>query len=209
MKKLYLLFALTAISPLAAQDLDMQMPAPAVTANLSENFRLDFVWRVYYILPQPFGNHALADAHGKSYGVGTSFGLVEYQNFRLGMGMEFDQYSVSDIAKVGDFKKSNGTHFFGALSYDFEINDTFLLQPIISFGSQRFHQKKDSQSLGSYSGNQFRMGVLTDVQLADDLAVFVGVQYIHSSFDIATNPEFESYFQKSQQIQLTLGLKIF
>jgi hypothetical protein len=181
------------------------------TSSKTKNeFGIDGVWRLYPTSAKHFGNNAFAKAHEDgSSGLGTSFALLKYGNFRAGLAYELTKYSVSDVSKVGNFANSNNQTFTWFISYDYRLNKTFVLVPNIGYGSSYVNQRSKSKRFGHYSGNHFRLGVQTDAELGTSVAVFVGIHYISTKYSIKTNAEFQDYFQKSQQIQLSFGLKIF
>ena len=179
------------------------------STKTKNEFGIDGVWRLYPTFSKHFGNNAFAKAHDDGGGLGTSLALLKYGNFRAGLAYELTTYSVSDISKVGNFTNSNSQIFTWFISYDYRLNKTFILVPDIGYGSSYVNQKSQSQRFGYYTGNHFRLGVYTDAELSSSVAIFAGIHYISTKYNIKTNAEFQDYFQKSQQIQLSFGLKIF
>lgn len=212
MNKIYTLVAVFFSLSFFAQDIPdtkKNIPTEQKQINTDKNdFRIQGVWRIYPIITNQFGNHALADAHAERDGFGTSLALLTYKNFRFGFAYEYESYSVTDASKVGNFRNSKMHRFTGFLTYDYTLNKTIMFVPSIGYGSDGVYQKSGSTKFGHYSGNHFKVGLITDVNVGESLALFAGVHYFNSTYDINTNKAFQDYFGKAQQVQLTLGLKI-
>lgn len=166
------------------------------------------VWRIYYAMPNQFGDHVWNEAYSSKFSMGSSLGLLKFQNFRLIGGFEIEQYGITDVAKAGNFNFANKLSQFLLLSYDYKISNSFSLVPTIGIGAVGIKQKFDSERYAYQSGNDIRLGMFCDYSLGSGAAVFVGVHYITTKFDIKTNSAYQSYFEKSNQLQLTLGLKV-
>lgn len=176
--------------------------------NKNSELQFNVSWRLYYALPNQIGNHVYADAYDSKFSMGTSLGLIEYSNFRLSGGFELEQYNVTDVSKAGNFDFISKYSFFGTVSYDFELNDKIILAPQIGYGSSDIHHKMRAERVANQIGTHLRLGVYADYSLGENVAIFAGIHYIRSDFDISTNSEFKNYITKSTQLQLTLGLKV-
>ncbi len=174
----------------------------------ANTFAIRTLWRFYPISAVHFGENAFAEAHENGSGFGGSLGLAKYGNFRMGFGYEFTKHQVSDVSKVGNFSRSNNQSLHLFVSYDYEINKTFLITPVIGYGGNTVNQRDSAKRFGRYGGNHFRMGCFTDVSLNKNIAVFVGIHYINTQFGIKTNAAFQDYFEKSQQVQFSIGIKL-
>lgn len=191
-------------------------PTAQYTAEIQNNvaeedtdtFTISTLWRFYPISAVHFGKNAFAEAHENGSGFGGSLGLAKYGNFRLGFGYEFTKHQVSDISKVGNFSRSNNQSLHLFVSYDYEINKTFLITPVIGFGGNTIYQRNSAKRFGHYGGNHFRVGCFTDVSLNNNIAVFVGIHYINTQFGISTNAAYQDYFEKSQHVQFSIGIKL-
>lgn len=169
----------------------------------------DIMWRIYYAVPNQFGNHVWHDSYNSRFSLGTSLGVLEYRNFRLTGGFEIEQYDVKDISKAGNFEKISKHSFFGSVSYDYKLSNRFMIVSSIGLGSSDVSHKTLSTRVAHQTGNHIRMGLFCDFSLGNHAAVFLGVHYINSKFDIQINKAYEDYFEKSTQLQLTLGVKVY
>lgn len=176
--------------------------------NKNSGLQFNVSWRFYYAIPNQIGNHVYADAYDSKFSMGTSLGLIEYSNFRLSGGFELEQYEVTDVSKAGNFDFTSKYSFFGIVSYDFELSDKIILAPQIGYGSSDIHHKTRSERVANQIGTHLRLGFYGDYRLGKNVALFAGIHYISSEFDISTNSEFKNYITKSTQLQLTLGLKV-
>ena len=175
----------------------------------SESVFSDSYLRLYAILPNQFGEHSLAKAHSPRVGVGGSLYLVKYYNFRLGGGLEFVSYSVTDKSKIGEINNSNYSNYFISVAYDYKINKNILLQPIIGYGDVDIKLKTVDKKFTNQNGNEFRIGSIIDYKLNNTFCAFLSLQYIYTSIDINTNSAYKDYFGKAQQFQVSLGFKIY
>lgn len=174
-----------------------------------DQLHFDTVWRLYYVLPNQIGNSVYAEAYDAKFSLGTSFGLLEYSNFKLSVGFEFEQYNITDVSKASNFDFISKYAFFGIVSYDFHLGDNIMVVPQIGYGSSDIHHKMRSERVANQGGTHFRVGCFGDYSLGNNFAFFIGIHYINSTFDVSTNDEFKKYFEKSNQLQLTLGIKVY
>lgn len=196
-----------------AQEIQTDKQTDTITAEKIQpkkdrQLLFNIVSRVYFVLPNQYGDHMLADAHTTNGGIGTSLSLLEYKKIRLTGGFEKVFYSVNDVSKAGNFKTTNSTTIHGALSYDFKLNNYFMISPSLGFGYNHIRQRWRSERSANQDGEHFRIGLITDYAMNNHFAFFLGIHYIDSQYDITTNQDYEDYFGKSKQVQFTLGIKI-
>lgn len=175
----------------------------------SRGLHLDVVWRIYYASPNQFGDHVWNDAYSSGFSMGTSLGLLEFQNFRLTGGYEIEKYGVKDVSKAGNFEKVTKHNFYGTVSYDCKLNDQLMIVPNIGFGFKAITHRMKSERVAHQAGDIIRIGAFCDYSLGKSASVFLGVHYISTKFDLNINNQYEDYFEKSTQLQLTLGLKVY
>lgn len=196
-----------------AQELQTQHPTDTLSSNTKEDKKgrqllFNIVSRIYATLPGQFGDHALADAHRSKVGFGTTISLLEYKNIRLTGGHEIGYYTPEDVSRTANFRSTRVFNFFGMISYDFKLNDGFTVVPGIGYGYSNIKQRYRTERHTHQDGEHFRVGFSTDYSLNKHFALFLGIYYIDSKFEIITNPAYEDYFGKSRQVQFTLGIKI-
>lgn len=211
MKKIAAIFTLFFALQNSAQE-RTTIKADSLSSKNNENeiksVHFDVIWRIYYASPNQFGNHVWNDAYSSGFSMGTSLALLKFQNFRITGGFEIEQYGVKDVSKAGNFERASKHSFYGTFSYDYKLSDHFMIVPNIGLGSKDISHKMKSIRVAHQTGNHIRMGVFCDYSLGKNAAVFLGIHYIDSKFDIKINKEYEDYFEKSTQLQLTLGLKV-
>lgn len=213
MKKILVAFLFFVVFSSFSQDASLQSQnnyvAPTFEKNEKKGLHLNVIWRIYFAKPNQFGNHVWNDAYKSSgFSIGSNLGILKFQDFRLSGGFDTEKYSITDVSKAGNFSTANKFTQYLLLSYDYKINDSFVLVPTIGIGNVGIKQKKDAERFANQSGNDFRLGIICDYSLGDGAAIFLGAHYITTKFDIATNSAYQSYFEKSNQLQLTLGLKV-
>lgn len=213
MKKILVTFLLLVAFSSFPQDniLKTQNDSVAPKSEKIEKRGLHFnvIWRIYFAMPNQFGNQVWNDAYNSSgFSMGSNLGILKFQNFRLSGGFDTEKYSITDVSKAGNFNTANKFAQYILLSYDYKINNSFLLVPTIGIGNVAIKQKKDSVREANQSGDDFRLGVICDYSLGGGAAVFLGIHYITTKFEVSTNSAYQSYFEKSNQFQLTLGLKV-
>lgn len=163
---------------------------------------------LYAIVPNNFGDNYLAKANKPHIGVGTNFNIIQFQQFKLGMGYDYISYSITDIAKAGNIGSSRYNSFYGLLGYKIKISNEFYLQPYLGFGSVKLNFKSGDRSFGHQSGNDFRIGCNVDYKLDKTITAFAGLGYVSTEYKINTAPEFVSFYDNSKMLQINIGLKI-
>lgn len=203
MKKIFLLLAILALQGATAQE-----------KTAESNFNLEPMFRVYGIMPFNFGDNYLADANKEQLSVGFNFNMFEYHNFRLIAGVDHVLYKPTDRAMTADVKRSRHTSFYGVVSYEIPIVKNLSAQPYVGGGaSELYYRRSDNStnlndiSIKKQHGSEFRAGFYLDYKVAKMLSFFTGANYVASNFTIHTAREYESYFGKSQTMQVNFGIK--
>ncbi len=211
MKKIiYCIVLFLSIQSFAQETSTQNIKTTSSTSTDASKGQLNFdvVRRVYYGIPVQTGNHVWKDAYDAGFSIGTSLGILEFANFRLSGGLEYEKYNVTDVSKAGNFKLIIKENLFLSISHDLKLNEKFMLVPNIGYGSNYVKHKTPSIRFANQVGNHFRIGAYFDFSLGGSVGVFGGIHYIRNKFDISTNSEYSDYFTKSSQFQFTLGLKV-
>lgn len=137
----------------------------------------------------------------------VELGLFRYNNFRLGGGLNIEQYKVTEFQTVGNFKNSNYTSWYVNISYEYRVTDQISLNPDIGYGVATVDQRTSSKSFGRQDGTEFRLGMTGAFHFTEFSSVFIGIHYVNAALDINTAPAYKDYFGKMNQVQLAIGLQ--
>lgn len=173
-----------------------------------ETIEFEPVLRISFFQPIQFGDHSLSKDHAARIGFGSSISLVTYKNFRLGAGFDLAKYDITNKSNVGNINNSNYSSIYGFVSYQKKITSKMSIMPTIGMGEVKINLVTNSRIFGTQGGNELRLGTYLDYNLNESFAVFTGIHYIHSSLKVKTNAEIEKYYNQSNQIQISIGLKI-
>ena len=163
--------------------------------------------RVQSLYPIQFGNTALTKAHQPRIGFSSQFNVFDYQHFKAGFGFDFVTYDITNKQVVANLIASKYTSIYALISYEYAINKKFMVTSNIGFGSATLDLGSRNSRFGGQDGKEFRIGAIVDYRIGLATYVFGGVNYITNTFDIETAPEYESFFSKANQLQLSLGIR--
>jgi hypothetical protein len=163
---------------------------------------------LYAISPKNFGDNYLAKANKPDIGIGANFHIVKIYGFELGMGYDYNYYSITDVTKAGNIKSSRYNAVYSLLGYEIDLIKELSLQPYVGFGAVKLNFKSRSRSFGHQTGNDFRVGLNLNYNLDKTISVFGGFGYVSSIYDVQTSPEFVSFYDNSKMIQINIGFKL-
>lgn len=179
----------------------------AVFSQETDRFEINGLWKFQLLHPVHFGDNALAKGYDSDLGFGLEIGLFKYNNLRFGIGYNIVQYKVTDTQMIGNIRNGNYTSIYGSFSYEYQIIDAISVIPNIGYGYAKLANRSSSKSFGSQDGNEFRVGLTGNYNFTKFSSVYIGVQFIHTTLDVKTAPEYVDYFGKMNQIQLAVGVQ--
>ena len=164
--------------------------------------------KLYYTQPGAIGNNVLSKANEGAYGFGIEHNVIRYDNFYLAPGYEFTGYNVTDVALAGNIEHTNINNYYLRVAYKFDVVKKLTVSPFITGGSLMIHQKTNGKSYGKQRGAAFGLGADVDFYLEQGLSLFARARYNYLSPNVATNAEYESFFNNLQQLNFSLGLRV-
>jgi len=179
-------------------------------------FFLEPLFRVYGIVPIPFGDNYLAQANDAKISAGVSMSMFEYHDFRLTAGFDHIYYDVNDVKFAGTVDHSRSNAVYGIVSYEIPVVKSLTLQPYLGGGwSEINFMKQDNillnsnnSSVDDQQGAHFRVGFYTDYRIDKIFSFFAGVNYVQAKYAINTAPEFVSFYDHAQTVQVNFGIKV-
>lgn len=163
--------------------------------------------RFQYLYPIQYGNTALAKAHQAKIGFSSQLNVLEYQHFKAGFGVDFVTYEITNKHVVANLNTSKYTSIYALVSYEYKISKKWMVSPNIGYGPASLDLGSRNSRFGNQDGIEFRIGAITDYKIGKTSYVFAGVNYITNTFDVETAPEYQSFFSKANQLQLSLGIR--
>lgn len=177
--------------------------------SIKKNKTIEFheTFSIYSIIPNQIGNHTLAKDYKNRFGLGSRLTLISIKNFNIGLGGEYISYKVTNSSNAGNFSYGNYKNAFVIINYPIIIAKKIQINPTTGIGLLEFTQRERSVRYSNQNGSNYRIGISTDYELGKEIDAFFGVEYIYTKFKLNANPEILDYYGKSNQFQITLGIK--
>lgn len=160
-----------------------------------------------------FGDNFLSKAHKADVGFGTHKNVINIYGFALGIAYEYTRYKVTEPSLAGNIGRANYNNFSGRIAYDYKLFDEMTLVPYIKIGETRLRQKgyigDYHRDFGGFKGTAYTLGVNFNYNLDKYFYLFTGLNYNYVSYRVNSNPEYQSFFDRSNQIQIHLGIGFF
>lgn len=169
----------------------------------------DHGFSVYLSKHGNFGENYLSKAHQSIIGFGTHKNFINVYGFALGVEYEFNKYKITDKSLAGNIKYTNYSNLSFRLSYDYKLNEDFTLDPYIRIGGTQLRQRSSGRNFGRFEGTSYYLGVNLKYKLENNVHLFTGINYNYTSYQVNSNPEYQSFFDRSNQIQIHLGIGFF
>lgn len=171
--------------------------------NFKPEFKAAFVTKYF------FGDNYLSKGHkNPSIGGIIKLNIVEYFNFKLGGSLEKSTIKVSDYSIGGNINKTNINAAQGIISYQIPIKEKFSFEPQIAIGNLELKQKSGKKLYGTQSGVSYSLGFDFIYKINKTVQVFSNIEITKYKFNTYTSNEFLSYFNNSNSINLSLGVKL-
>lgn len=174
----------------------------------TEELRIFSEFQVSYNMKNFKGNNFLSKAHNSTYeGIHFSFSLVEYKKIGLGVSYEINGSSVTQPEKVGNFNTISLNHYGGFISYEFDLpKSKFSVTPKFEIGDCKAKQKGDGFYAFS-NGNYFGFSSEINYNISKKFAVYTSIGYNFYTFKVNTTEEVKSFFNKSNSLNLSVGIQ--
>lgn len=183
----------------------------AQESNIATEKQNREIFKMYSVFPNGIGNNVIAKSHKPNVGIGLRFNVYQANDFFFGIGSDFLTYDVSNIAMVGNASRTNTGYFFLDTAYKIRLYDWLSVNPEFAFGYNYYILKsvngKDG-NMGKQDGPGLQLGSTVDFKIYKRLRLFTGVQYRYTFLSTITDPEFKSYYNNIQQLNIVLGIKI-
>ncbi len=170
--------------------------------------KFEETFSIYYVIPNQIGNHTLAEDYKNKFGFGSKLTLVSIKNFNLGFGGEYISYGVTDKSNAGNFSKANYKNAFFLVNYPIQIAPKFQITPSGTVGFLVFTQREKSFRYSNQNGTNYRLGLSAAYEISKNVDAFFGVDYIYTKFKLNANPEIMDYYGKSNNLQISIGIKV-
>lgn len=175
-------------------------------------FSFDHGFSVYLNKHINFGDNFLSEAHKSVIGFGLQKNIINLYGFAIGAAYEFSVYKVTDKSIAGNIESANYSNISARVTYDYEISNQITLNPFVGLGGTRLkHHSSSSNSnnYGSFSGTSYNAGLYFAFNFTEKMHLFAGINYSYVSYGIKSAPEYDAFFNNSNQIQIHLGVGFF
>lgn len=157
-----------------------------------------------------FGNNYLSEGHrNDNYGFFIKLNAIQIYKFNIG-GL-FDKTrlrAIDDKAIGGNVGTSNLNTANVYLNYNINLNKHFSIEPEIKYGGVEIRQNGFGKKLGTQFGKLYGLGANFNYKIDNSLTFFINLNYNKFLLKVKTTPEFESYFDNSNSLNISLGIKL-
>ncbi len=183
-----------------------------VYSQKKTNPKLDFHpdITIAFITNSYFGDNYLAQGHQKqSVGFQIKSDWLHYDNFSLGFGVEKSTQKVTDFSLGGNIDKTNSNSAILFLSYKITLNSKLCISPEASYGGIELRQKSGGKFYGYQAGRRYGLGTNFNFELNKNAALYSNISYNYYQLNTRTTEEFIDYFNRSNAISVSLGIKFY
>lgn len=165
-------------------------------------------------LPMAIGDNFASKGMNFPYGFDINFDY--HFRFKLFVGVRY-QYlrgNPNDVSLVGNFDRTNVNLYGINLGYTFNINKKWNVQPVLTYGTTVYNNKKDFSGDGrgriKFSDNaaSYIISANLNYKLNTKVFVFFKPDYRIDSTAIKTADERQEFFDNAQFINFQIGLRM-
>lgn len=154
-----------------------------------------------------FGDNFLSKANSPSFaGIGIQYNMLKLYNFKAGIAYDFMNYKVTDKALGGNLNSTNYNSLALKIQYEQSLNSKWTIEPYTGIGQVMIQQRANGSGYGSFYGTSYYLGANVTHKLTEQFSVYGGVNYNFTSYNVKTAKEIEAFFQRSNQLQFSLGI---
>lgn len=177
------------------------------STKTKKEFKFEEEFSIYGFKTKHYGNNFLNKANKPEIaGFGAQLVLFKVHDLGFGIGGDLLSYRVTDKALGGNIERSNIKRLYGKLIYYVNINEDIRIEPLVGYDKFIIQQRSGDKKFGRQEGNAFIIGTNVTYKIDKTLAFFIGIEYLKSKIEVNTNPEFETFFNQSKQLNLKLGI---
>lgn len=156
-----------------------------------------------------FGNNYLSEGHrNDNYGFLIKINALQVYKFNIGGIFDNTTIRATDTAIGGNVGTSNLNTANVYLNYNINLNKHFSIEPEIKYGGVEIRQNGFGKKLGTQFGKLYGLGANFNYKIDNSLTFFINLNYNKFLLNVKTTPEFESYFDNSNSLNISLGIKL-
>lgn len=156
-----------------------------------------------------FGDNYLSEGHrNDNYGFFIKLNAIQIYKFNVGGLFDITKLKATDKAIGGNVGTSNLNTANVYLNYNIKLNNHVTIEPEIKYGGVEIRQSGFGKKLGTQFGKVYGIGTNINYKIDNSLSFFININYNKFILDVATTPEFESYFDNSNSLNISLGIKL-
>jgi hypothetical protein len=156
----------------------------------------------------PLGDNILGSGH-EAKNVGLDLLLVipiTEHGFGFGMGFQSISFKAVDAEFLGDIKSSVATLYYLQGHFQQVLSNNMILE--VFMGGGLHYIQASQENITNQKGSAFKMGFNTKYRLTKNFEVVGGIHYVGGYFSVQAPKEFDSYFNKTHQLQIHLGFTL-
>lgn len=168
-----------------------------------------FDFSIEYLKPITFGSNSIHDAHKSNGGYGLEMHCEIHKGIKLGLGINFAGYSVTNPELVGNYTRTNYNSFFYTVNYNIALSKKFGIVPQASMGLSSYKGLKNGDRYGIQRGTEYRIGIRTIYNLSSGFGVFQNLNYVYNDLKMSANPGIVNFYNQSHAINFGFGIIFF
>ena len=154
------------------------------------------------------GDNYLTKGHSNpAIGIETDFQIFSFKKINTGFGIKRVGLNVTDKSIGGNIDRTNINSIHVFLSYDLLKINKFNIIPEVQFGGLELRQKGDGNSYGVQNGNFYNFSVNINYKINKYLHPYFKIGFDSYLLKTNTTDEFKSYFNRSNSLNLSLGIQ--
>ena len=156
-----------------------------------------------------FGNNYLSEGHrNDNYGFFIKLNALKVYKFNIGGLFDKTKLRATDKAIGGNVGTSNLNTANVYLNYNINLNNHLSIEPEIKYGGVEIRQSGIGKKLGVQFGELYGIGANFNYKIDNSLTFFINLNYNKIILDVSTTSEFESYFDNSNSLNISFGIKL-
>ena len=163
--------------------------------------------KVYAGIPFGIGDNFISKGHDPKINYGLYVSPFSLFDIKVGIGVDFSRFKVSDVSLVGNGTSTNMGLVYGSLSYPLIITEKFEFEPKVGIGASWIQQKMGGEDFGRMEGTTVLLGSSLEYNLEHPFVIFIGTDYSYSKYNVEARADYKGFFENVNKLSVYAGIK--